>query len=205
MEMPTKRIRLLVGVCALLAATWSVRAADPVASRRDADLLKQKIALITQHSAAAPSSRRFRTTVTEREVNAYLTYEMQDDLPAGVVNPAVSILGTGRVSGRAVVDLDRVRQERKTTGFFDPLSYLTGRLPVSATGTIKTGAGVARFELESAQVAGIPIPKMLLEQIVSHYSRSPSRPAGFSLDDPVAMPAGIREIQIQRGQAVVIQ
>ena len=51
----------------------------------------------------------------------------------------------------------------------------------------------------------MPIPKFLLQQIVSYYSRSPARPSGFSLDDPVALPARIREIQVERGQAIVIQ
>jgi hypothetical protein len=203
--MSPKRLRLLAGVCLLLAGAWAAHAADPAVSRRDAELLKKKIAAITGHSTAAPSSRRLTTTVTEREVNAYLTYEMQDELPPGVVSPVVSILGTGRVTGRAIVDLDKVRRERKPTGLLDPMSYLTGRLPVSATGLLRTGNGLARFELESAQVAGLPIPKALLQQIVAHYSRSLSRPSGFSLDETVAMPARIREVQIQRGRAVVVQ
>jgi hypothetical protein len=152
-----------------------------------------------------PSDRRLHTTVTEQEVNAYLAYEAQHKLPAGMVSPGVTMLGTGRVSGRAIVDLDQVREDRKPTSLLDPMRYLTGRLPVTATGVLKTGNGVATFQFESADVNGVPIPKILLEQIIGYYSRSPARPSGFSLDDPVALPARIREIQLQRGQAIVIQ
>lgn len=201
--MSTKRLHLLVGI--LAAVAFPVRAADPPASRRDADLLKQKIALIAEQGVAAPSEQRLRTTVTEQEVNAYLAYEAQGYLPAGVVGAGVTILGPGRVSGRAIVDLDQIREDRKSTSLLDPMRLLRGRLPVTATGMLGTSNGVATFQFESADVRGVPIPKLVLQQMVGYYSRSPARPSGFSLDDPVVMPARIREIQLLRGQAIVIQ
>jgi len=203
--MSAKWLHLLVGLWLLAVLTPSVRAVDPPASRRDADLLKQKIALIAERSSAAPSDQRLQTTVTEQEVNAYLVYEAQDYLPAGVVSPGLTILDAGRVSGRATVDLDQIREERKPTSLLDPMRYLTGRLPVTATGVLRASNGVATFQFESAAISGVPVPKLLLQQIVGFYSRSPARPSGFSLDDPVALPARIREIQLQRGQAIVIQ
>jgi len=202
--MSAKWLHLLVGLSLVAAVTLPARAADPPASRRDADLLKQKIALIAARSGAAPSEQRLRTTVTEQEVNAYLVYEAQDYLPAGVVSPGVTILDASRVSGRATVDLDQIREERKP-GLLDPMRYLSGRLPVTATGVLRASNGVATFQFESAAISGVPVPKLLLQQIVGYYSRSPERPSGFSLDDPVALPARIREIQLQRGQAIVIQ
>ena len=69
------------------------------------------------------------------------------------------------------------------------MNYLTGRLPVTATGMLTTSNGVGRFELESARVSSIPVPKMLLQGIVSYYSRTPDNPSGISLDDPFALPA----------------
>lgn len=203
--MSAKRLHLLVGLWLLAAVALPARAAGPLASRQDADLFKRKIAVIVEQGAAAPSERRLQTTVTEQEVNAYLMYEAQDRLPAGVVSPGVTLLGAGRVSGRAIVDLDQVREDRKPTSLLDPMRYLTGRLPVTATGVLRTSNGIATFQLESADVSGVPIPKLLLDQIIGFYSRSPARPSGFSLDDPVALPARIREIQLQRGQAIVIQ
>jgi hypothetical protein len=59
--------------------------------------------------------------------------------------------------------------------------------------------------LESASAGSIPIPKMLLQEIISHYSRTAENPAGLSLDDPFPLPSRIREIQVERGQAIIVQ
>jgi hypothetical protein len=174
------------------------------ASKRESDLLKQKVAQINAH-AEKPTKQGRRTIVTEGEVNSYLTYDAGDQIPKGVVEPSITIVGGGKLAARAVVDLDAVRKAKNATSLFDPMSYLTGRLPVTATGTLKTNNGTAQLILESAAVAGVPIPKLVLQEIVSYYSRTPSKPSGIGLDDPFALPARIREIQVDRGQAVVIQ
>jgi hypothetical protein len=178
--------------------------AESKAARRDADVLKQKVATITQ-LGVKPARQLRRTTVTENEVNAYLALDAPADLPVGVIDPSITILGTGRVAGRAVVDLDAVRKQKNPTSLLDPANYLMGRLPVTATGVLTTSNGVGRFLLESATVGGVPLPKLLLQEIVSHYSRTPQNPAGINLDDPFSLPARIREIQVERGLAIVIQ
>jgi|SRR5581483_3686631 len=189
--------------CAVLLLTAAAAAAG-AASKRESELLKQKVALINAH-AEKPTRQGRRTIVTEGEVNSYLRYDAGDQIPKGVVEPSIAILGAGKLSGRAVVDLDAVRKAKNATSFWDPLSYLTGRLPVTASGTLKTANGTGQFFLESAAVAGVPIPKLVLQEIVSYYSRSASKPSGIGLDDPFALPSAIREIQVERGQAIVIQ
>ena len=105
-------------------------------------------------------------------------------MPAGVVEPSMTIARHRPPVGRAVVDLDAVRKQKAPTSLLDPMNYLMGRLPVTATGVLTTSNGVGRFELESASVGSVPIPKILLQEIVSYYSRTPEKPAGISLDDP---------------------
>jgi hypothetical protein len=195
------RAALCVAVLAYLGT--AVRA-DVPASRRDATSAKQKLAVITAH-AEKPTNQQRRTLVTEGEVNSYIAYEAREQIPVGVVSPYISIVGDGRVVGRAVVDLDAVRKQKNPTSLLDPMNYLMGKLPVTATGVLKTSNGVGRFELESAAISRLPIPKILLQEIVSYYSRTPENPAGISLDDPFALPARIREIQVQRGQAIIVQ
>ncbi|OLC74037.1 MAG: hypothetical protein AUH72_22310 [Acidobacteria bacterium 13_1_40CM_4_65_8] len=195
---------MLWAAAGALASVTAGLDADQRASKRDAELLRQKVATISAHGER-PSKQGRRTTVTEGEVNSYLVYDAKPQLPAGVIEPAVTILGTGRLSGRAVVDLDAVRHARASQSWFDPTNYLTGRLPVSATGRLKTSNGVGHFELESASVGGVPVPKMLLQEIVSYYTRTPEKPSGIGLDDPFALPARIREIQVERGQAIIVQ
>jgi hypothetical protein len=193
-----------VVVCALGLASSASLGADVRASKRDAALLKQKVATINDR-AAKPSKVPRRITVTESEVNSYLVYEARDQIPVGVVDPSITTIGPGRLSGRAVVDLDAVRKQKAPTSLLDPMNYLMGRLAVTAVGTLRTANGVGRFELESSSVGSIPIPKILLQEIVSYYSRTAQKPAGISLDDPFPLPASIREIQVERGQAIIVQ
>jgi len=198
-----RRLRWILAAAVAAALGVCVRA-DTRPNRRDSETLKQKVAVINAH-AERPTRQGLRTTVTEGEVNAYLAYDAGTQIPAGVVEPSVTILGAGRLSGRAVVDLDAVRKSKNATSFWDPMSYLTGRLPVTAAGTLKTSNGTGQFLLETAAIGGVPIPKLVLQEIVSYYSRTSSNPAGIGLDDRGALPARIREIQVERGQAIIIQ
>jgi hypothetical protein len=198
-------VRKLAAACAIVCL-GATAGADVRASRRDATSLKQKIATITaQGEKPAPSAQLRRTTVSEGEVNSYLAYEARDQVPTGVVDPYITILGGGRVSGRAVVDLDLVRKQKNPTSLLDPMNYLMGRLQVTASGILRTTNGVGRFELQSTSVGGVPVPKLILQEIVGYYSRTPQNPAGINIDDPFALPARIREIQVDRGQAIIVQ
>ena len=189
----------------MVALTVAVQgAADRPPSKDDADSMRQKIMVIALQSISQAHDSR-RTPVTEQEVNAYLMYDAKDQLPQGVVDPSVSILGNGRLSGTATVDLDKVKAERQSTGFFDPMKLLSGRLPVSATGVLTSDNGMARLDLESTTVSGIRVPKSLLQSLVSYYSKTEQTPNGVNLDDPFPLPAGIKQIEVGKGQAVIVQ
>ena len=167
--------------------------------------LQKKITLISENGRAKHPAAR-RTAVSEAEVNSYLKYEMATELPTGVTDPYVTIEGAGRLTGRAIVDLNRVKAERSSGRWLDPLSYLGGKAPVAAVGVLRTSQGTARLELESTTISGVVVPKMLLQALVSYYSRSADDPDGFGLDDSFQLPAGIREIEVgKKGEAVVIQ
>jgi hypothetical protein len=193
----------LLCVALLLFVAASV-AADSVVSRREADSFARKILTIAQYGEAVLAGARL-TPITEGELNAYLRLDLRDQLPAGVVDPSVQALGNGRLVGQATIDLDAVRRARQSGGPFDPMNLLTGRLPVTAAGVLRTERGRARFELESAAVGGIPVPKSVLQELVTHYSRSPEWPNGIDLDASFALPARITDIHVDTGRAVVVQ
>jgi hypothetical protein len=203
MKHRTKRFLAIPALVALLGVCIASAASVPVVSRRDAARLQAKIDRINKN--AADRGGELKTPVSETELNSYLQYELGDKLPAGVSDPWVSILGEGRVSGRATVDLSQVGKSRKTGGMLDPYTYLTGSVPVEAKGVLKSRDGSASFVLESASVSGVPVPVWMLQDIVTSYSKSPDSPQGVVLDKPFALPAGIREIQTAPGQAIVIQ
>lgn len=182
--------------------TGALAAQATQVSREQAGLFHEKLIQIV---SAPKSTTTRRTAVTEGEVNSYLQFRYGETLPVGVTEPSVSIVGQGRLSGRAVVDLDVVRQKKSSGGWFDPMAYLTGRVPVTATGTLTTKDGVGQFHLESAYVSGVPIPKSFLQEIVSYYSRNEDQPDGISLEQPFDLPAHIQRIDVEPGRAIVLQ
>ena len=186
----------------MTTAAWS---SAQQLTKRDADILEKKLAGVLARGTAEPARGQspVRTSFSEREVNAYLKFSAHDQLPKGIINPEVSLAGERRVSGHAVVDLDAVRTS-KERGWLDP-AHLTGSVDLHAAGVLETANGKGKFQLESASVGGIQIPKSLFQELVTYYSRSPDLPNGFDLDKPFDLPAHIREVEIQRGGATVVQ
>ena len=173
-------------------------------SPQQADAFQQKLARIVTQAESKSSSER-QTVVTEGEVNSYLRFRAGPQLPTGVTDPSVGILGQGKLNGRAVVDLDVIREKKGSGGWFDPVSYLTGRLPVTASGTLFTQDGKGRFELPSAEVRGIPIPKTFLQELVYYYTRTPDNPRGINIDQVFELPAEIQRIDVDKGRATIVQ
>ena len=174
-------------------------------SKQDAARFAAKLAQIEKNAATPRKGTAARTTqVSDAEVNSWLKFLAGSQVPVGIVDPTLHAAGNGRVTGRALVDLDAVRTQKKRA-WTDPLAYLMGRLPVTAAGTLTTHEGVGRFTLDSAQISGITIPKSLLQELLSYYSRTAEKPEGIDMDKPFQLPAAIREIQIGVGTAAVIQ
>jgi hypothetical protein len=201
MQFSSARRPLLFALVAL--SLVSLDAADVKVSRQQADAFTTKVNTIIGPRTKATGSRR--TSVTESELNSWFAYRAQPLLPSGLAEPSLSMIGEGRVSGRAIVDLDKVAKKKATGGAIDPWSYIGGRVPLLVTGKLDTKDGTGRFVLESAQVANLPVPKFLLQELLSSYSKTPDNPDGFSMDDPFTLPANIQKIEVKQGEAVVVQ
>jgi hypothetical protein len=189
-------------VTALILA-GSVVLAAPL-TKQLSDAFAKKIVLV-QKMANEKASKDRPTTFTQDETNSYLKFGAGDLLPTGLTQPEITMLGQGRVSGKAIVDLDIVRQKQSSGGWFDPTSYLTGKLPVTASGRIVTWDGKGKFELASAEVSGVPIPKSFLAQMVNFFTRTADNPRGSSIDDTFELPAKIRTIDVEQGRFVLHQ
>ena len=198
--------RLVRLICTFAFAAAAVQiSAQAKLSKQDATRFAAKLAQIEKNSALPRKGGALRSTqVSDAEVNAYLKFLAGSQVPVGIVDPGLYGAGNGRVTGRAVVDLDAVRTQKKR-GWTDPLGYLTGRLPVTATGVLTTQNGVGRFQLESAELSGVTIPKSVLQELLSYYSKTPENPAGINMDEPFELPAAIQEIRIGQGSAVIVQ
>jgi hypothetical protein len=134
-----------------------------------------------------------------------MAFNAKESIPKGLTNPEIHMLEKGQLSGRVVVDIDAFNRGRQSNGFMDPLSYLSGQVPVTARGTLHSAAGKGQFQLASAELMGFPLPKPVLQELVSFFTRTRENPAGFNLDAPFNLPAKIREVIINRGEAVIVQ
>jgi len=206
-----KPLLVLACACLCVAAAPQAPEAPPRQTRlpftlADGDRFALKYAAVVGRSPVPAGQRRkpIRTIVTEPEVNGYLRFRGNGVLPVGVVDPYVFVLGAGRLAGVATVDLDAVRLSRPR-GILDPAQLLRGRVPVTARGILRSKDGEFRFELESATIAGLEVPKSILQELVSYYTKSASNPSGYSLDAPFALSGGIRDIAVESKRAVIIQ
>jgi hypothetical protein len=202
-------VRAIAAVVTILAVAVALPGAEQQAERftkQESDRFHTKLNRIVELGKTPRPSKATleETKLTDTEVTAYLRHSARDQVPVGIVEPTLTALGDGRVGGRAIVDLDAVRSQRQR-GWTDPLAYLTGRLPLTASGRLITQDGVGRFQLEGAEISGVSIPKSLLQELLSYYSRSTEDPDGINMDDPFDLPSGIREIRVGKGEAMVIQ
>ena len=198
----------IVAALAIVPAWAQVRL-----TKQDADRFESKLGkIVLQGKTAARKSTQARsaagtdraTPLTDLELNSYLAFNAKDQVPTGILEPTLNALGDGKVSGRAIVDLDAVRTQ-KQRGVLDPVGYLSGRLPVVVSGRLTTKDGQGQFQLESAEISGVSVPKAVLQELLTYYSKSPENPKGISMEAPFELPAGIREIRVGAGTSTVVQ
>ena len=169
----------------------------------DGARLEQKLITILGHADTESPDVRL-TLLLEPEINAFLRFQGAAQLPTGITTPAIRIGDGEVVSIEAIVDLDVIRQQR-ARGWLDPLQYLAGRLLVTASGTVRSGGGQARVDIQSVTVAGIPVPVQVLQELVRYFTRTADHPDGTRLDAPIPLPYGITELQLSPGQAIIVQ
>lgn len=163
-----------------------------------------KVLVIMQNGGTEKPKPR-TTPFEEIELNSYLRFGVTDLLPVGLTDPSAKLMGQGRATLRAVVDLDTVRKAQGKKSWYDPTAYLTGRIPVMTTGVLLAADGVGRFSVERIEVKGVPMPKRLLQEILSYYTKSAEYPNGVNLDDQFTLPAQIRRVDVEVGRATITQ
>ena len=173
-------------------------------SREQGDRMERKIAEIAKNGAAEPV-RSKKTPMSELEINSYLNFNVKEQIPRGLTHPQISPLENGNLRGSVFVDMDEFKRQRGSGGVMDPLSYISGRVPLTASGVLRAKDGKGQFQLISAEIHRIPVPKPLLQELVTFFSRTQENPRGINIDEPFILPAKIRAVLVNRGEAIVIQ
>lgn len=194
-------------LCALSTASprlvWT---APQELTRADAESMGRKLDAIVARGEAPPpaSAKPVTTSFTEREVNAFFKFMGPLFMPTGVNDTQLTIGNDGQVRSRAIVDLNAIRKAQPR-GWLDPLAWVSGSMEVRASGRVRGTNGKGVFQFESAYVAGVPVSKSVLQELVTFYTRSPELPQGFNLDEPFDLPSHIRSVQTKVGSATVVQ
>ena len=190
-----------LGVASAAAPVWA-QAPDTFTEEFGAQL-EQKLDAILSYAVTDADEPRL-TTLLEPEINAYFRFQGAGQMPGGLTDPTIRIFDDLRVTVDAVIDLDAIRDQRSRT-WLDPLSYLGGRLPVFASGTVSAANGVAQVEIEQITINGVPMPVQVLQELVGYFTRTPNNPQGTQLDQPIPLPYGITELRQTRGRVVIVQ
>ena len=165
--------------------------------------LEAKLTKILDFSQARGLEPRL-TVLEEDEINAYLGQQGVPLLPEGLTQPELTIGDNGQVEAAVVVDLDRIRESR-APNWLDPLQYLGGLLPITASGRIRSADGLAHLEIEDVAIDGVSVPISVLQELVQHYTRTPDQPNGTRIDEPLPLPYGIVGLRLAPGRAVIVQ
>jgi hypothetical protein len=192
----------LIGILVLIGAVATNT--TPQISREQGNTLARKIDAINENAAAKLATPK-RTPVNEPEVNSYLAFNIKEKIPRGLTQPQIRMVGDGQLAGRVFVDMDDFKRGRSSGGMMDPLNYISGQVPLTARGVLTTRDGKGRFQLTGAEMNGVPVPKAVVQELVSFFSRTANNPNGFNLDEPFNLPAKIREITVNPGASVVVQ
>jgi hypothetical protein len=192
------RLRAQSALAALVVAFQLVPPA-PAQGETAADSMARKIDdLRERYLKGASSEKDFR--LSEVEVNAYLAERVVEQLPQGVEGLWVRFT-RGRLRGGGRVDLASLRD--RVPGALALL--LSGVVPVELTATLQAEGGTGRVDVQRVLLAGVEVPRTLLQQIVTHYSRTASRPGGVRLEDPFDLPYGVKSARIHDGEILIRQ
>ena len=202
MKQKFSRSSPLIGILVLIGAVATNT--TPQISREQGNTLARKIDAINENAAAKLATPK-RTPVNEPEVNSYLAFNIKEKIPRGLTKPQIRMVGDGQLAGRVFVDMDDFKRGRSSGGMMDPLNYISGQVPLTARGVLTTRDGKGRFQLTGAEMNGVPVPKAVVQELVSFFSRTANNPNGFNLDEPFNLPAKIREITVNPGESVVVQ
>jgi hypothetical protein len=189
----------------LLGATTVAVAQTPDA-QTVATRMQRKLVAIVDFGERPANARRppQRTSITDAETNAFFAVNGPLFLPEGVSNAQLAIGAGGRVTARAIVDLDKTLRPKERS-WLDPLAYLTGKVEVAATGTLKAAGGKGQFSLERTTIGGVSVPNTIMQELVTYYSKSDELPGGIRLEEPFDLPSRIQSVTTALGLATIVQ
>jgi hypothetical protein len=176
--------------------------APPGLSWEDADSVQQTVTRLERRLRAGRPASAETVVVSQRQLNSYLNLSLGSSLPRGVTELAIEIQ-KDRLGARAMLDLDRVKQQLPNGAVSGVLAYLSGVVQVELVGRLSSANGVGQVQIDQATVSGVGVPVSLLAQVASFSTRSRAQPAGVDILAPFRLPWTARQIRLEPGRALV--
>jgi hypothetical protein len=166
-----------------------------LAAASDAETARRKIEQI-ESGKLKPGTR---VELSAAEVVAYVA----PDMPEGVRNPRLELLGPGLVRGSAMVDFGKVRRAQGYEPGWLLSKLLDGERPVSVTARIASGNGQITVNVEKVEVAALLIDGATLDFLIRNFLL-PAYPDA-AIGQPFDLAHNIDRIDVQpRGVGIVI-
>jgi hypothetical protein len=198
-------IRTVIAILFVAQASASDTAPRAAVSAALADSCARKLdTLVDMKTRGDKGDKSAKSVVlTQDELNSYVNLTLGPHLPAGLTDVDVQ-LNRDRVQATAEVDIELVRKHVKDLSRWNPLSLMSGSVPVALSGRYVTAEdGFGRIEIEEVSAAGVPIPITLLEQMVLGATRNSRNPDGFDIHAPFRLPHPVRRIRLMPGRALL--
>ena len=183
---------ILVAALAIVpAGSSSSRSELTPELRADAQKVLQAIERIRAASGAEPSVRPRSVVVSERELNAYITYRIETEKEDILKDLRLKLFAGNRIEGLAVIDL----RDRKLPAFIKPMMNIT------FAGVVESQPGKARVRIESLYLEQQRIQTALLDLVISTVSELEGTEP-VRLDDWYELPYGIIGLETRQGSLV---
>ncbi len=162
-----------------------------------AESLESKIASIRRAESDPDRDGSTATTIqiTEIEMESFVIYEMEDEIPAKVESIDV---GIGAETISALTELTFSVEE---SGNFMLDFLMGGTHSLFVEGRLEAEEGRGSFELRGVRVDGLPVPIVLIEALVDRFV-TPRYPK-VDLDAPFDVPWGVEQVVLSPGLATV--
>ena len=178
---------------AAMEGGWPVTQVSPKAAKS----LQDKIDAI-KDSENSPKHRHgsSRVQLSEAELESYLLYSLQDDIPAKIDSANVGL-------GHNTVALEtQLTFNSNATG--NPMvdALVGGTHNLLFKGKLVAEHARGKFDLEECRVDGIPVPNIFIQTLFKKYVK-PKYPEA-DINEPFDMPWGIEELKLEPGKATVV-
>jgi hypothetical protein len=166
-------------------------------SPKAAKSLQQKIdAIKAAENSPQHKHGSSRVQLSEAELESYLIYSLQDDIPAKIDSANVQLAGD-------TVGLDtQLTFVSNATGNPVVDALVGGTHNLLFRGKLVAEHARGKFDLQDVRVDGIPVPNIFIQTLFKKYVK-PKYPEA-DLTEPFDMPWGIEELKIDNGKATVL-